>query len=424
MRREGLIWPMPPEAKYGTGAAAHNRRDLLESKSMTLADSVKTPQRRINAHRGLVIDVPRWVEAHEYHRIQLARHGMLMHSSGIISGLEVVECQPPASSVLVSPGAALDPEGRLIVVAEPHRLDLPFNNAGLAHIALQYREVPDSPARRAGEDQDQALYTLEVFSISGGKKPPTGPYLELARVQVSSAESVISNAYDWRTPGADQIDIRFREQAGHWPTQNINIGIASFATGSEASPYHLLGTMELIKAINSATRYRARFAGSFDLSTGVEDCDLLIMAGEESFSLTSAARENLSAFLTAGGTLFGESCKAGGSETREPGAFGQSFQALAEAMGMIMLPVGRGHPLLSAYHIFSGPPNGVGGESSVMAAGGMVYSAGDYGSLWSGGHPESTVPRETIRSAIEFGVNLGAWAALNSREHSLEISSS
>ena len=188
---------------------------------MTLADSLKAPQRRINAHRGLVIDVPRWVEAHEYHRIQLARHGMAMHSPGIISGLEVTECHPPAGSVLVNPGAALDPEGRLIVVAEPHRLDLPFHAGGLAHIALQYREVSDSPTRRSGEDLDQPLYTLEVFSISGGKKPPEGPYLELARVQVASAESVISNAHDWRIPAADEIDLRFREQAGHWPTQDV-----------------------------------------------------------------------------------------------------------------------------------------------------------------------------------------------------------
>jgi len=348
---------------------------------------------------------------------------MAMHSPGIISGLEVVECHPPAGAVLVNPGAALDREGRLIVVAEPHRMDLPFNTGGLAHIALQYREVSDSPTRLSGEEQDLPLYTLEVFSISGGKKPPAGPYLELARVQVSGAESVISGAYDWRTPTADEIDLRFREQAGHWPTQNIKIGVASMETGSEASPVHLLGTMELIQAINSVTRSRARFAGSFDLSTGVEGCDLLIMAGRDAFTLNSAGLENLAAFLAGGGILFGESCGIGENQGQEPGAFGQSFQALAEALEIAMLPVERGHSLLSAHHMFSGAPHGVGGEHSVSSGGGMIYSQGDYGCLWNGGPPGSAATRETIRSAVEFGTNLGAYAARTSYEHSLRMPS-
>ncbi|MDE2842627.1 MAG: DUF4159 domain-containing protein, partial [Chloroflexota bacterium] len=293
-----------------------------------------------------------------------------------------------------------------------------------AHIALQYREVSDSPIRRSGEDQDLPLYTLEVFSISGGKKPPSGPYLELARVQVSGAESVISNANDWRTPTADEIDLRFREQAGHWPTQDIKIGVASMATGSETSPGHLLGTMELIRAVNSEARFRARFAGAFDLSTGVEGCDLLIMAGRDAFSLNAAGQENLAAYLTAGGILFGESCRVGENESQVPEAFGQSFQALAEALGIEMIPVDRGHPLLSAHHMFSGAPYGVGGEHSVIAGAGMIYSQGDYGCLWNGGLPGSAATRETIRSAVEFGMNLGAYAAQTSYEHSLKTPSS
>ena len=387
---------------------------------MALADSLRTPQRRINPHRGLVIDVPRWIEAHEYHRVQQARHGLLMHCPGIIWGLEVVECQPPASSVVVSPGAALDPKGRLIVVAEPLRLDLPLNSGGLAYIALQYREVPDSATRRSGEDQDHPLYTLEVYSISGGKELPSDPYLELARIQVSGTESEISNPYDWRTPSVDEIDLRFREKSGPWPALSINIGVVSADTSIGATPLHVSGTVELVQNINYTTMFRARFWGLFDLSTGIEGCDLLVMAGRKAFSLTPTSRETLAAYLEAEGILLGESCKVADSEAQEADAFQRSFEALAEEMETELFPVDRGHPLLSACHVFSGVSTGVWVAPLVKVGASMIYSEGDYGCLWSGGHPKSPALRETIRSAFDFGVNLGAYSARSTYRYSLK----
>ena len=387
---------------------------------MALAESLKSPQRRINAYRGLVIDVPRWIEAHEYHRIQQARHGLLMHCPGIISGLEVLECQPLASSIVVSPGAALDPEGRLVVVAEPHRLDLPFGSAGIAHIALQYREVPDSPARPSSDDEDQALYTLEVYSISGGREPPAQPYLELARIGISGPGCLISKAADWRVPLSDEIDLRFREESGPRPSAHINIGIVSAGASTEDIPFHATGTLELIRAINSTTRFRARFAGVQDLHEVIEGCDLLVMAGTEAFSLADSSRENLAAYLASGGVLFGEFCRAHGNGSAASEPFLRSFETLAEEMDRELSPVGGGHPLLSACHVFGEVPEGIEGAPMVRAGTGMVYSEGDYGCLWSGGHAESPASREIIRSAFELGVNLGAYAARSTYEHSLQ----
>ena len=390
---------------------------------MSLAESLKTPQRRINPHRGLVIDVPRWMEAHEYHQMQQARHGLVMHCSGIVSGLEVTASDPPAGWVVVHPGAALDQEGRLIVVPESHRLELPFNAAGVAYIALQYREVPDVPTLRSADGRDQSLYTLEVYSISGSRQAPDGQHLELARVQISGAGAIILNPTDPRTPGPDEIDQRYRQSSGPWPSKTINIGSVSLdASSGEAAP-HLLGVLDLIQCINCTTKFRAQFAGVLDLTEDVERCDLLLLAGSQYVSLSSTSGEALKAFLARGGIFFGEFCGASGDEGQDAAAFRDSILDLATEMDTALKPVERGHPLLTACHQFAGPPPGIGRSAQILVGEGMIYSEGDFGCLWSGGRPESTMSREAIRSATEFGVNLGVYSASNTHSHSLSVAS-
>ena len=388
---------------------------------MSLAESLKTPQRRINPHRGLVIDVPRWMEAHEYHRMQQARHGLVMHCSGIVSGLEVTANDLPEDSVVVHPGAALDQEGRLIVVPELHRLELPFNAAGVAYIALQYREVPDVPTPRSADGWEQSLYTLEVYSIIGGRQVPDGQRLELARVQISGAGATISNSADPRTPATDEIDLRYRQSSGPCPSKAINIGSVFLdAPAGEAAP-HLLGVLDLIQSINSTSNFRAQFAGLLDLTEDIERCDLLLLAGSQPVSLSATSGEALKAFLARGGVFFSEFCGASGDEGQDEAAFRDSILHLATEMNTALKPVERGHPLLTACHQFAGSPPGIAGSAQVLVGEGMIYSQGDYGCLWSGGRPESTISREAIRSATEFGVNLGAYAANNTHAHSLSV---
>ena len=46
----------------------------------------------------------------------------------------------------------------------------------------------------------------------------------------------------------------------------------------------------------------------------------------------------------------------------------------------------------------------------LLEAGNMVYSGSDYGCAWQGGHRSHPLSRETIRNAIEMGVNVLACA--------------
>ena len=56
---------------------------------------INTPLRRLNPYRGLVIDVPTWSAAHDYHSTQRRLHATAMHRAGVITGLEVVDGTRP-----------------------------------------------------------------------------------------------------------------------------------------------------------------------------------------------------------------------------------------------------------------------------------------------------------------------------------------
>ena len=389
---------------------------------MALSEPLRTPQRRINPHRGLVIDVPRWTEAHDYHRIQLARHGLAMHSPGIVWGLEVTAGHEPSTSVVVHPGAALDQEGRLIIVPESHRLDLSLNSAGTAYVALQYREVPESATSPPVDEWTQSPYALEVYSISGGREMPEEPCLELARVRVSGAGAAISDALDPRMPGFDEIDLRYRRESGAGSSREISVGVGSLDGRFEEREDHPTGAMDLIRAINQQTKYRGHFAGLFDLTHHAGECDLLLVSGREPLSLSAESREVLRTLLDRGITMFVEfSGAAAEGAAEDPSAFRQSFESLAADLETPVAPMEGNHPLLAACHRFSAPPVGNGDPGRFLAGGGLVYGEGDYGRLWSGGRPGDTPSRESIRSATEFGVNLAVYAAERRHAHLLRM---
>ena len=110
----------------------------------------------------------------------------------------------------------------------------------------------------------------------------------------------------------------------------------------------------------------------------------------------------------------GEACTEGQGETpsRGPREFGLAFNQLASQLNRKLENVQRGHPLLLAVHTFSGVPLGT-VPGMLLEGGNMIYSGSDYGCAWQGGHQDSPLPRETIRSSIEMGANIIIYAQKN-----------
>ena len=144
---------------------------------------------------------------------------------------------------------------------------------------------------------------------------------------------------------------------------------------------------------------------------------LLYVAGRQGFQpRADTEMEGLKRYLDSGGLLFGEASQ-GNAE------FTKGFQELAAKLGAKFKKVTKGHPLLTAHHIFSSPPPGGrnSGDLLIDPDAGILFSSYDYGGAWQGDveNPDDTDARDRIRQAQEFGLNIVAYAASRRRVRQL-----
>jgi hypothetical protein len=384
---------------------------------------IKRPLRRLNPYRGLIVDVGTWSAAHDYHRAQHRLHTLSMHSPGVVAGLEVVSWNPPDSSMVIYPGVALDSEGHTIIVGEPQRFHLQVEEQGTAYLVIRYREVADELAETPGEEEAQARFTLEGYTFEERRQLPEEAHLELARVEVSGGGTPISDADHYLEPGPDQIDLRHRMISGPRPLGEVGIGVVPLEATPDGVTRHLPGAMGLVRAINSTTGYRAEFKGPINLNQEIRDCDTLLVAGREAFTLTEAWESVLHDFLERGGVLLGEVCRADGQGAEKAAPFSDAFKELAERLQRKLTPLTRGHDMFTAHHLFAEAPDGIDGPAQLLADSGIVFSDGDYGCLWDGGRPDRPAPRSSIRPSIELGINLGIYSFQRTHQHSVLMAS-
>ena len=375
--------------------------------------------RRLVASEGMVVDVTAWNAAHDYHTVHQLRHNMLMHRPGITSGLEVVAWDPPDNSIVINPGIALDDEGHTVVVADAQRFQLRTNESGVLYLILQYREVPGGDIRgESDSDAGSSGSVIEAYRLEERRELPENSYVELARIDVSGDGSAMTDALDVMNPLANEIDLRYRQLSGPRPMANVRIGVVPLEMTEDGHVPHAPGVMSLIRSVNSSTPYLAEFRGSVSLNQEITDCDLLVIAGHQEFSLTDEWTEVLKTFLDRGGVLFGEACRAA-EEDSTP--FRQSFIDLADALEKQLDSVERGDRLFTAHYLFAQAPDGPDGSGVIVAGDGLIYSDADYGCLWDGGRPDVPASREAIRSALELGANLGVLSSSRVRTQSVRM---
>ena len=108
------------------------------------------PVKRVEPFQGLMIDAGVWRDAHDYHRRHQQLHALLLHGTGIVRGLEVEPTPKPGRGLIIQPGVALDPEGRLIVVPQALTYQVSAASAGLVYLILDLSRYSRRPAAVAG----------------------------------------------------------------------------------------------------------------------------------------------------------------------------------------------------------------------------------------------------------------------------------
>lgn len=365
------------------------------------------PRKRIKALDGMAVTADVWEEAHDYHRQLLRYHTLLQHGSGIITGLEVIASEPADSSVYILPGIAIDHIGQTVVLPEPRSFDLGSAEA-LMYLIITYNE--SRPQALNGRMQEDApLYVHAQFSLEAVTELPPTPHIELARVQRRGFNQPVTVAKDPARPRANEIDLRYRQEIGYRPQQQVAVAVVELP-GAENSG-HANGLLNVAAGINRAGAMRINVDRGVSLDYNLSRYALLCLVGRDTVDIGTNEMGAIYEFMRNGGTLFYESCRRSAGEA-EPGA-DRAFQELMSSMGLNVQPVGRDHPLLASPNLFAAPPDGyeTRGTPSLRAGEGVLVSTFDFGCIWQGERRGRPASRSEIRNALEFGENLIAYAA-------------
>jgi hypothetical protein len=372
----------------------------------------------IEPFNELPIDADVWREAHGQHNSHRQLHATAAHRPGIVMGLEVVVSAKQERTVVVAPGMAVDSEGRTLLLSEPASFVL--EEKGQVYITIAYEDNYDSRSAITVGGGKKYFRLVEGRQVVATKELPKTPYIELARVDRSGKDKAIKEAKNPFDPAEDELNLLYRILAFPHCYADGMVGELCFLPTSDPGAWkpNRAGLYNMIREANGLG-FHLGFDGLFNLRTAgtAEDPFMLYVSCEGDFqALNKDQLDGLRRYLDGGGTLFAEASK--GSD-----GFAKSFAEIAKAAGATMKPVPKDSAIMRAHHLFSSAP--LGGSDKGALTGdldkGIILSTYDYGGAWQGNlsKPDDEGSRDRIRRAIEFGLNVVAFAAQRKRRTEL-----
>lgn len=238
---------------------------------------------------------------------------------------------------------------------------------------------------------------------------PDTPGVELARVRRRDHQAPLVDAKDAEHPGLNEIDLRFRPEVGAAPQEALSLAVCYTGGLKEARQAH--GASYLARALRGNRSGRPVWVDDrVPLASGLEPYTLVYLVGRDAFKLGRDEMNALYTHLQTGGTLLIESCRHG-LDSGDPPA-DASFLDLLSSMGIQLKEPKPGDDLLTVPYLFAAPPPGFETEGTprVLVGDGVIFSTFDYGCLWQGQRRGRLASREEIRTAMEWGANLVAYA--------------
>ena len=349
----------------------------------------KFPEKHISPYDGMSITAEVWAQAHDEHRAAREAHNINLHGSGIISGLEVIANDPPDQYVFISPGAAIDSAGNVIVVSEQVAYDFGSSSEGTLFLLLAHGE------REIGGAKKSAKYLQDEFVITARPTLPKRPTVELARIHIADTGKPIQNADDANHPGDQMLDLRFRSDIA--PQDETLVRVLVLGLGSTMDDV-LAGWDHLANAAPRLSDYQlivdsAKADAPLD---NLSDYHLVYLGMEGAFLPKAATTKALSDYLEKGGALFIEALDDGAKDPCD---------AFLKKLNLTPKKPGKNTSLLSAPFLFSALPDGF-VSSHVEEAKQALYSTAAYSLAWGGRSKSGALSRADIRSAHEWGINL------------------
>ena len=413
---------------------------------------------RLQISDGMTINADRWQQAHTYHRQRQNFHYQALHEAGIVYGLGVaiVPEQPDGRLLQVQPGVAIDVSGNPIIVQRPEEFRLDSNPSEgqtlLVYLVVNHVD-PDDLRRNAS-----AKTVAETFRIV--EKLHLDPHdVEICRIELQSGVAQLQAPANVFSPGLNQLDFRGRRSPQLQSQLRVQVGQVTIGQSSNAAIH--TGLMDLQRSLTGLypSLYSNLTVKTFSAQAlGREsaiDCQLLHIPYRVLLTLANPGIQRLQIFLAQGGVVLavadfaevdlldlldiGQELQAGLLEaerdralfdqtgaqlqteivanhsavTQQIAEIEQPLLAIAPRLGLAMTEPGDlhdDHPLRWQPFSFSQLPDRQGHPIVVRNWGGLVLMVGDLTQSW-GPNADPPIPRETLRSAQEWGINLLHFAA-------------
>jgi hypothetical protein len=372
--------------------------------------------------------------------------------------------------VQIQPGIAIDVFGNFIVVPQPldFRIssEVVTTDTLTIHLVVSYVD-PDKLKRSSNANNSDLL--VETFRVNEKTSPSSDSEVEICRVILKAGEVSLQLPKDLWEPTFSELDLRFRTIARSRSQAVLNIAsvIDIDPTSDRLMVDNLTCLLQSVASLYpaiAASESLGRINGDAFQSKDLATYDLVYMSIQQSLLLIDTQMQKLKQYLGSGGVILIEAsiedtklkelmivqkelqdaiarlerslnanlgeANYGTSDADDLRSLSheleselttieaeiktnidlltQTFKEYAEQLGYpleLLSKISRKHPLRSQPFLFSGLPKVQGNPIRVLVGGGIVFVIGDLSSAWGNGS-DLDLPRETIRSAQEMGINI------------------
>ena len=358
---------------------------------MNIASKIKYfPKNSLKAYDGMSVTADVWDMAHAEHRDEMRAHLLSMHKPGIICGLEIRANDPADHYIFISPGAAVDEQGRVIVVDQTIAYDFGDEGAGKYRLLLGYAE-------HERENSETKIKSLQhEYIIAARQSLPKQPVVELARVTISDKGAVIRDAVDPIMPGKDELDLRYRQDQSD-TRKRIHFAVITYPSDNDL----VLKCWQVMACeLKQMLKVDLIMDVLPDIDERINDYDLVYIGAAGTFSPSDTQVALLKNYYNNGKGILMEGLDTEGGKTLK--RIADSFKAVLadpEKAGFFMRPF-----------FFRIPPEQI-GVKHLYYGDKLVLCNDPLTMPWRGELNDELLLRDEIRTNLEWGANLVTYCA-------------
>ena len=348
------------------------------------------PKASMKAYDGMSVTADVWETAQNEHRDMMRAHLLSMHKPGIICGLEIKANDPPDHYVFISPGAAVDDLGRVIVVDQPIAYDFGDEGAGSYLLLLGYSE------HEVENSENRMKLVQHEYIIAARQSFPKQPVVELARVTLSEKGAAIRDAEDPFQPEENELDLRYRFDK-NFVGDCIRAAVVTIPGDND---HVFKGWRVLMNELEQMLQLKLIVDVYLEIDERINEYDLVYIGAAGTFTMSDTQQALLKNFYNNGKGILLEGLDAEGSEKLKELAV--SFKA-----GPIQPEFCR---FFHSPFYFQLPPEQI-DSRNLLGGKKIIFCSDTLASAWGGDIKGKPLPRSEIRTNLEWGANLVIYCA-------------